>query len=85
MIPAEDIRDWAGLTVVDPEGGKIGTLEAVYFDTATEQPTFVTVKPGLIGGSKLIMVPLDGAVVAPLDAPGAAPHAIPGSTLLPEE
>ena len=65
MIPAEDIRDWAGLTVVDPEGGKIGTLEAVYFDTATEQPTFVTVKPGLIGGSKLIMVPLDGAVVAP--------------------
>ena len=28
---------------------------------------------------------VDGAVVAPLDAPGAAPHAIPGSTLLPEE
>ena len=28
---------------------------------------------------------VDGAVVAPLDAPGAAPHAIPGSTVLPEE
>ena len=28
---------------------------------------------------------VDGAVVAPPDAPGAAPHAIPGSTLLPEE
>ncbi len=28
---------------------------------------------------------VDGAVVTPLDAPGAAPHAIPGSTLLPEE
>lgn len=65
MIAAEDIRDWAGQAVVDPQGGKIGTLEAVYFDTATEEPTFVTVKSGLIGGSKLILVPLQGAVVSP--------------------
>lgn len=65
MIPAEDIRDWAGLAVIDPNGGKIGNLEAVYYDTATEQPSFVTVKTGLLTGARLVMVPLEGAVVAP--------------------
>ncbi len=66
MIPAEDIRDWAGMPVVDPQGGKIGNLEAVYFDTATEAPTFATVKVGgLVSGGKLVMVPIVGAVVTP--------------------
>jgi hypothetical protein len=44
LFEAEDIRDWRGHDVVDPAGSKIGSLEAVYFDTATEQPTFATVK-----------------------------------------
>lgn len=65
MIPAEDIRDWAGLAVIDPSGGKIGNLEAVYYDTATEEPSFVTVKTGMLTGSRLVMVPLAGAVVGP--------------------
>ena len=46
MFDVDDIRDWRGLPVVDKDGGKIGKLEAVYFDTATEEPTFATVKVG---------------------------------------
>jgi len=65
MFDVDDIRDWRGLPVVDQDGGKIGKLEAVYFDTATEEPTFDTVKVGLPGGGRLVFVPLDGARVSP--------------------
>lgn len=65
MIPAADITDWQGSAVVDRDGSKIGSLEAVYFDTSTEQPAFITVKVGLLGGSRLIFVPLTGATVTP--------------------
>ena len=51
--------------MVDKDGGKIGKLEAVYFDTATEEPTFATVKVGLPGGGRLVFVPLAGARVSP--------------------
>ena len=87
MFDVDDIRDWRGLPVVDKDGGKIGKLEAVYFDTATEEPTFATVKVGLPGGGRLVFVPLDGARVSPQsvrvmtdkktakDAPRSAPTA----------
>ena len=65
MFDVDDIRDWRGLPVVDKDGGKIGKLEAVYFDTASEEPTFATVKVGLPGGGRLVFVPLIGARVAP--------------------
>lgn len=65
MFEAEDIRDWRGHAVVDASGAKIGSLEAVYFDTATEQPTFATVKVGVVGRHRLAFVPLIGATVAP--------------------
>jgi sporulation protein YlmC with PRC-barrel domain len=32
VFEADDIRDWRGKDVVDVDGSKIGTLEAVYFD-----------------------------------------------------
>jgi hypothetical protein len=64
MFDVDDIRDWGGLAVVDREGSKIGSLEAVYFDTSTDEATFATVKVGLVG-SRLIFVPLIGAKVAP--------------------
>lgn len=38
MLEAEDIRDWRDHAVVDQTGAKIGSLEAVYFDTSTELP-----------------------------------------------
>lgn len=65
MFDVADIRDWVGLAVVDRDGGKIGSMESVYFDTATDAPTFATVKVGLPGASRLIFVPLEGAKVAP--------------------
>ena len=65
MFEAEDIRDWREHDVVDEGGSKIGTLEAIYFDTATEQPVFATVKIGTIGRHRLVFVPLAGAAVAP--------------------
>lgn len=65
MYPAEDLREWAGKNVVDPSGATIGTLEAVYFDTAADVPTFVTVKTGIIGRHRLVFVPLAGATVSP--------------------
>jgi hypothetical protein len=66
MFDAEDIRDWRGHDVVDSAGSKIGSLEAVYFDTATQQPTFATVKVGgLVGRHRLVFVPLFEARVSP--------------------
>jgi sporulation protein YlmC with PRC-barrel domain len=43
VFEADDIRDWRGKDVVDADGSKIGTLEAVYFDTAMHLPTFASV------------------------------------------
>ena len=63
MITIQDIRQWKGATVVDPVGDKIGTLEAIYVDTATDQPVFASVKVGLVGFHKLAFVPLDGSAV----------------------
>jgi hypothetical protein len=62
---AENIRDWRGLAVVDPEGHKIGELEAVYYDTASDEPAFASVQVGMVGRHRLTFVPLDEALVAP--------------------
>jgi hypothetical protein len=61
----DDIRDWRGHDVVDEGGSKVGVLEAVYFDTASEEPTFASVRIGLAGRRRLVFVPLEGARVAP--------------------
>ena len=65
MFPAENIRDWRGRAVVDADGRKIGELEAVYVDTVTDEPAFVTVKVGMIGRHRLTFVPLADAKVSP--------------------
>jgi hypothetical protein len=65
VFEAEDIRDWRDHDVVDGDGAKIGSLEAVYFDTASEVPVFATVKVGIVGRHRLVFVPLGGATVAP--------------------
>lgn len=63
MIGIQDISQWKGAPVVDPEGGKIGTLESVYVDAASDTPLFGAVKLGLPGFHKIALVPLDGAAV----------------------
>jgi len=65
VFPAENIRDWRTLNVVDPDGNKIGTLESVYVDTTTDQPFFAAVVTGFIGRHKLTFVPLTDATVSP--------------------
>lgn len=65
MFYAENLRDWRGKKVIDPEGDKIGELEAVYVDTASDEPAFVTVRVGMIGRHRLAFVPTAGATVTP--------------------
>ena len=65
MFDVDDIRDWRGESVVDRDGSKIGNLEAVYFNTSTDEAVFATVKVGLVGGGRLVFVPLIGAKVSP--------------------
>ncbi|MFI5643229.1 PRC-barrel domain-containing protein [Kitasatospora sp. NPDC051705] len=60
-----DIREWRGHTVVDEKSHRIGSLEAVYVETASDQPFFATVAIGLATRRRLVFVPLDGAVVGP--------------------
>lgn len=65
MFAAENLRDWQGETVIDDEGKKVGELEAVYVDTATDEPAFVTIKIGMIGRTRLVFAPVTGATVTP--------------------
>ena len=65
MVEIEDIRQWRGHDVVDDSGGKVGELEAVYVDTRTDQPSFVTVRIGMPTRQRLVFVPLAGAMVGP--------------------
>lgn len=65
MFPAENLRDWRAQKVIDPDGSKIGQLEAVYVDTVSDEPSFITVKTGMIGRHRLVFVPAEGATVSP--------------------
>src|SRR5580700_10406690 len=65
MFEAADIREWRGHDVTDPDGHKIGELEAVYVDTGTDLPSFGTVRVGLPTRRRLVFVPLNQATVGP--------------------
>jgi hypothetical protein len=65
MFEAGDIREWRGHDVVDDGGHRIGTLESVYVDTGTDQPSFATVTVGLPTRRRLVFVPLHLATVGP--------------------
>jgi hypothetical protein len=65
MIHPADVREWRECAVVDPESHKIGVLEAVYVDTATDEPAMATVRTGLPTRHRLLFVPLDDAIVGP--------------------
>ena len=61
-INVENLGDWRGQNVVDPDGEKIGSLEELFYDGETDTPAFIAVKSGLIG-KHLTLVPLAGASV----------------------
>lgn len=65
MFQASDIREWRGHHVLDADRHKIGTLESIYVDTATDQPAFATITVGLPTRHRLVFVPLAGASVGP--------------------
>jgi hypothetical protein len=65
VFEADDIRDWQNRDVVDRDGSKIGSLEGIYYDTATQVPAFASVQIGIVGRHKLTFVPLQDARVAP--------------------
>src|ERR1700685_1206456 len=65
MFEAENIRDWREHDVIDPDGKKIGQLEAVYVDTGSDEPAFGSVRIGMVGPRRRPFVPLARAVVLP--------------------
>jgi hypothetical protein len=65
VFQAGDIREWRGHDVVAGDGHKIGILESIYVDTATDQPSFATVTIGIPTRHRLVFVPLEGASVGP--------------------
>ncbi|KJS54053.1 PRC-barrel domain-containing protein [Streptomyces rubellomurinus] len=60
-----DIREWRGQPVVDEKDRRIGTLESVYVETASDEPFFATVTVGVLTRRRLAFVPLLGAVAGP--------------------
>ncbi len=62
MISVENIADWRGQEVVDPNGEKLGKLEEIYHDAETDEPAFAAVKTGLVSKS-VTLVPLLRATV----------------------
>jgi uncharacterized protein (TIGR02271 family) len=57
MPDIDTIRTWQGRTLLDRDGGRIGTIEAIYLDDQTGQPEWALVTTGLFG-AKSSFVPL---------------------------
>jgi len=60
MISQDQLGSIVGSTAYDSSGDKIGKVGAVYYDDATDQPSWVTVHTGLFG-TKETFVPVQGA------------------------
>jgi uncharacterized protein (TIGR02271 family) len=72
MPDIDTIRTWEGRTLLDRDGGRIGTIDAIYLDDQTSEPEWALVNTGLFG-TKSTFVPLtqafqsDNDVVVPYD------------------
>jgi PRC-barrel domain/Domain of unknown function (DUF2382) len=72
MADIETIGTWEGRTLFDRDGGRIGTINAIYLDDRTGQPDWALVNTGLFG-TKSSFVPLaqafqsDDDVLVPYD------------------
>jgi uncharacterized protein YrrD len=49
MPDTETIRTWRDRTLLDRDGGRIGTIDAIYLDDRTGQPEWALVNTGLFG------------------------------------
>jgi hypothetical protein len=61
-IPVEDIKQWWGQEVIDPEAKKLGRLVEILYDTQTDTPAFALVRSGHLGGRRVTLVPLSDAL-----------------------
>jgi sporulation protein YlmC with PRC-barrel domain len=53
----DDPNQLSGATVVGGDGQKLGNVDSVYFDNATDQPEWVAVRSGIFG-TRVTLVPL---------------------------
>jgi uncharacterized protein (TIGR02271 family) len=60
MPDIDTVRTWEGRTMVDRDGGRIGTINAIYLDDRTGEPEWALVNTGLFG-TKASFVPLPQA------------------------
>jgi hypothetical protein len=60
MQTVHDVQTWHGRKMVDADGDKIGTIEDVFLDRQTGEPTWAAVKTGLFG-HKHTLVPIRDA------------------------
>ena len=57
MPDIETVSTWEGRTLLDRDGGRIGTIDAIYLDDRTGEPEWAVVNTGLFG-TKSSFVPL---------------------------
>jgi uncharacterized protein (TIGR02271 family) len=57
MPDIEIVRSWQGRTMLDRDGDRIGSIDAIYLDDQTGQPEWALVNTGLFG-TKSTFVPL---------------------------
>jgi uncharacterized protein (TIGR02271 family) len=84
MQDTETVRTWQGRTLLDRDGSRIGTIDAIYLDDRTGQPEWALVNTGLLGTKSSfvslaqafqsdndVLVPYDKQLV--MDAPWVDP------------
>jgi uncharacterized protein (TIGR02271 family) len=49
MVDVNTVRSWQGATMVDRDGDKVGTIDAIYVDDQTGEPEWALVNTGLFG------------------------------------
>jgi uncharacterized protein (TIGR02271 family) len=57
VVDSDTVRSWQGKTMVDRDGDKVGTIEAIYVDDQSGEPEWALVNTGLFG-AKSTFVPL---------------------------
>jgi uncharacterized protein (TIGR02271 family) len=57
MPDVDAVRSWQGMTMVDRDGDRVGTIEDIYADDRTGQPEWALVNTGLFG-TRSTFVPL---------------------------
>jgi PRC-barrel domain len=63
MPDMDTVRTWEGRTMLDRDGSRIGSIEAIYLDDQTGEPEWALVNTGLFG-TKSSFVPLAQATQA---------------------